>query len=424
MCARDHYFLRQQVRNGDLTYIVMVGRAFHLLDPSGRLTDGSSEVDPDLVGKMVLPVRADTFNPSCDDLKAQRSLFEHLRAEMGKIVPEDDHFDPTLAACFVLLTYVHQCFQSPPHLWLFARSPNESIIAERLFHRYCYNAHTVQSGHDFHATLALLIDFSPTLIFRLIGEDSINRMNYLIYYPNEKERPFPVRGGWLPDAFCPKIIISGKPLPANLSPFIIPVDLEVTGQTFIGMEELHRVRGGIVRLMLNLIPRLQQPLKSTAELMRRDDIGLPLQALLESLSAHGVISPEDRSKSQTRLRALADLASRPRHRSREEDILFGVSQFIDEQMLNDEPIFLDAIIESFQVSGSLRKVTQNQLSRVLKRHNLELDRLRHRHVIKIRNPSRQIQNDNEKVTFRTEVKIDREKLRKLISRQHQQYIKE
>jgi hypothetical protein len=420
MCAGKHFFcLNQQYSNNEIVYSVVSEDKFYYLTTSGLVEDSIWDTDKLKIEDFILPFGGDVADEGLWKPSSPELVYSRLQDNVSLLFADGQEPENHIVSLFIMATYVHELFDAFPHLWLCVRNYMNRTHLESLLHNLCFNAYPIPNGYNmngnwrcFQATLELIKTFSPTLLFQIPSNSNEAKINYLISHPNQKDRAFIFNKLERMKTYCPKVVIHDRPLYQPLSLSTIPVTIYKEISFNENATNYALLRKDLLCSMRSLIPKLIISKDNISGSMSSYDFRFPFRVLSETLYRDNIMSRVDFEKLNGHLDELHKSNTQDYPHRLEEDVLFGVSLFLDENAYKypDGYFPLDDIVTLLRHTPTLNDLTQNRLSRILNREKLCLERERRR-------ADKTIGTHNQQTTvtiFRAFAKIDIIKLQKRI----------
>ena len=417
MCAavqiKEFYPFEQKYEKGILSYRVMSGQNAYYLDRDTISDEGLVTASMPPAGSFVLQCE---FRNSQQDAVDIPAVFQRLKDALSSIFLDEQGFDKTLTATFVLSTYVYQAFNGLPNLWFYLPRIYQRQIAERLIRELCFNGIVVTNNYTSEAATACIKRLHPTLIFQQYSRSKSNKLEQLYATPNTREHFLPTKDLEIVQLFCPKIILSSLlPLPHYLN-HSIPIIVNKAPQSPVIGCDFASIRADLALTALLIQTELYGILNSMQ--FSKDDLFSPITAMATTLQALKVITADELGS------FIKALTEKQRTRDRNDqlnyvnDVLFGISEYLGQlnpQLASDFIALSDMVNFLHEIETVGLDMNARLLSRFLNRFQLIEGRPTRRRVqTGTSYPQTYTQGAHALYTQKTFVKIDRSRLKQLI----------
>jgi hypothetical protein len=415
--TKQLFCLKQTFCHDTVEYNLLLDKDRYLLKDSGVTVVSRGNPTNVPIEKLFLPIPLDIQRWSIAKDPVGSNLYHCLKEYILPYFDVDDEIEASIVSLFILLTYVHQIFETLPILSFHVRQTAWCHQVESILYRLCFNAHSVNEGYSIPATSALIEEFQATLIFPRSSQVEKGKLNIFVNSPNHRRRTLLHETHKPTYIYSPKVIISDRPIYLTIKSHTIPIYIGRFPQKSMKQGACDVMRGAIFLLMYQLAPFIAEFKMKLSSQFRADDIRFPFLVILNVLKEFQIITDEEAIQIQSLLDSINSKIIQGDRISIMDDVIFGLSMFLEMKgTLSDEYYCLDSILDFLRYSKPLKDLTQNKLSRILARYQLSTHRIRKPEQINIKSMNvKSSGNIVRKKIFRPFVKLDIKRINKLNS---------
>ena len=337
---KEFYPFEQKYEKGILSYRVMSRQNVYNLDRD-TISDEGQFTTSVAIEKFIS--RCEFQNSSQEEVDPSKT-FNKLKEMLSPIYSDEQDWEKTITAIFILSTYMYQVFDRLPSLWFYVPRIYQRPIVEGLLKNLCFNGIIVTNNYTPEVITTCISKLTPTLIFQQYNRSKSSRLDSLFSNPNTKNHFLPTEELEAIQLYCPKIILSSLLPPPYCQSHVLALIANRPPQAELAEEENAYLRGELLKMALFI----HEQLSKTGDVCKSpNDVFSTMLELASTLAAIGVLTKEELSTLSNTLTDKKKAILRNGQLNHENDLFIGISEYLRsiEDQKGDEFVALSDLVD-------------------------------------------------------------------------------